>query len=452
MSHKMKLSFSLNQKLAMTMKLQQSIQMLTLPHQELKEKIEEELLNNPLLEVVESAESDVHSKLSKKSSDLKLSSFSSLAYERKTENHFLDNIIAEEKTLKNHLLWQVQMSPSSPKEKSMLALLISHLNDQGYLDTSLEELAQKDNLSLDQLEMQLKILQGMEPAGVGARSLKECLLIQAQQLQEDTKDMVNLIQNYLHLLESREYEQLALYMNLEKEEVVELHQIIASMEPNPARGFSDTLTVYVTPDVYIYEEEGDYKVALQEEGLPRLQISSSYEKWLQKSSSDKEVKKYMNEKRNDGNWFIKSLIQRQETIRKVCYSVIRHQKDFFDKGPQFLKPLILKDIAEEVGVHRSTISRVTSRKHVHTPHGLVSLKYFFNTGLKNDQGEMIPVDTVKQKIKNLIDKENNLKPLSDQHLSSNIHKEFQLSLSRRTIAQYRYSLGISSIRKRKKTG
>ena len=448
MSQKMKLSFNLNQKLAMTMKLQQSIQMLVLPHQELKEKIEEELLNNPLLETVEP---DDYSKFSKKASDLKLSSFSSLAYERKPENNFLDNVIAEEKTLKNHLLWQVQMSPGSTQEKSMLALLISHLNDQGYLDTSLEELAQKDNLSLDQLGMQLKILQGMEPAGVGARSLKECLLIQAQQLQEDTNDMVNLIQNHLHLLESKEYEQLALLMNLEKEEVIELHQIIASMEPHPARGFSDTSTVYVTPDIYIYEEDGDYKVALQEEGLPRLQISSSYEKWLQKSSSDKEVKKYAKEKRNDGHWFIRSLIQRQETIRKVCYSVIRHQKDFFDKGPQFLKPLILKDVAEEVGVHRSTISRVTSRKYVHTPHGLVSLKYFFNAGLRNDQGEMIPVDAVKKKIRNLISKEDSLKPLSDQHLSSNIHQEFQLSLSRRTVAQYRDSLGISSIRKRKKT-
>ena len=449
MSQKMKLSFSLGQKLAMTTQLQQSIQILALSHQEIKEKIEEELLNNPLLETKEKEES---LNFYKASSDHRMSSFSSLAYEKKKDNNFMDNVISESKTLKSHLLWQVQMNPILDEDKSVLALLISHLDDQGYLKIPLESLAQKENISLEKLTNQLDVLQLLDPIGIGARSLKECLLIQARHLEEDTKDMVNLIQNYLPLLESKDYDKIASLMDITKDEVEDLYHIILSMEPHPARRFSHVPTVYVTPDVYIYRESGDYKVALQEENLPKLQINSSYKEWLQKSACDKEVKKYMKEKITNGNWFIRTLIQRQETIRKVCYSIIRHQEEFFEKGSQFLKPLILQDVADDIGVHRSTVSRVTSSKYVHTPHGLVSLKYFFNAGLRNDRGEMIPVDKVKEKIKNLIEKEDAFKPLSDQSLSSDLHKELNLSLSRRTVAQYRDSLGILSFRKRKKTG
>lgn len=447
MSQKMKLSFSLSQKLAMTTQLQQSIETLAFSHQELKEKIEEELLNNPLLESVEREDS---LKLYNRSLDNKTSSFSSVTYEKQSDNNFLDNVFYEAETLKNHLMWQVQMKPISEEEKSILALLTSHLDDQGYLRTPLESLSQKEKISLNQLEFQLQILQEMEPAGVGARSFKECLLIQARYLQEDTKDMVDLIQNHLHLLELKDYSQIASLMNITKEEVEDLCSIISTMEPYPARRFSSSPTAYVVPDVYIRKDNGDYKITLQEDSLPHLQISSSYKKWLEKSSADKEVKKYMKEKVTHGNWFIKTLLQRQETIRKVCYSIISHQMEFFEKGPCFLKPLILKDVAEDLGIHRSTVSRATSRKYAHTPHGLVPLKYFFNTGLKNEQGEIVSVEIVKNKIKSLIDKEDALKPLSDQNLSRRIYEELKLSLSRRTIAQYRDSLGILSFNKRNK--
>ena len=450
----MKQGMKLRQGLAMTFRLQQSIRLLTLPCQELKETVQKELMENPLLEAGETASASETFDREDWKQKMVTASFKSFQQRHSVLPSF-ETYTAERVSLKSHLLWQAQMDSFSEKEKSLLCLLISHLDDRGYLNSSLEELREasgwKTAPSPKDFERALKKLQSMDPPGVGSRNLKECLLIQARFMEEDTGDMKRLIQNHLHNLEKRDHRTIASDLKISPEEVGYLAQIVASMDPVPARGFLQPPAVYVTPDVYIYREGGDYKVSINDEGVPALRLIDAKKGWLRNSGQKGEaVRKYIQERKQAGQWFIRSLMQRRETIQKVTESLIRRQRGFLDSGFSALKPLVLQDVAEDVDVHVSTVSRVTSNKYAHTPRGLIPLKRFFSSGIRNIHGHAVPVELIKLKIKKLIAGESSLRPLSDSRLTDHIQKDLSVSLNRRTVAQYRDSLEILPVRRRKR--
>jgi RNA polymerase sigma-54 factor len=311
-------------------------------------------------------------------------------------------------------------------------------------------------------------VQEFDPSGVGARDLKECLLIQAKQIEEDTNDLVFLVNNHLRDLEKKNYDGIAKAMNLPMETIIDLCKIIYSMDPKPGRSFTSGETQYVLPDVYVYKVGDDFIVSLNEDGLPRLKISNFYKNTLKASAPVKDPKgtvltkeaqdlkdknaktnDYIQEKLRSAIWLIKSIHQRNRTIYKVTESIVKHQRDFFEKGPEFLKPMILRDIADDIGMHESTVSRVTTSKYVHTVQGIYELKYFFNSGISSDGGDALASESVKLKIKDLVAKEDQKRPLSDQQLVDLLKKD-GLNIARRTVAKYRDVLKILPSSRRKK--
>ena len=452
MSIQLKHQMKFSQRLAMTAQLQQSIQLLTLPCQELKETIQKELMENPFLEAKETDNTlEIPERENWKSQMVSASLHS--FHQRKEPFVPFETYTAEQVSLKDHLLWQAQMDSFSEKEKSILSLLISHLNDDGYLTVSLEELRESSVLKIhspEDFKVALRRLQNMDPPGVGARNLKECLLAQARFMEEDTRDMELLIQNHLPNLEKRNYQVIASDLKISLEEVKDMAKIISSMDPLPARGFVHSPSVYITPDVYIYRDGSDYRVAMNNEGMPVLHLSSHARGWLENSGRKAEdVKKYIKERTQAGQWFIRSLTQRHETILKVTESLVRHQRGFLDRGVSALKPLILQDVADDVNVHISTVSRVTSNKYAHTPRGVIPLKRFFSVGVRDREGRFVSVELIKMQIKKLVSEESSVRPLSDSQLTEHLQGTLGVTLQRRTVAQYRDSLEILPAGRRK---
>ncbi len=470
MSIQLKMGLKLAQKLKMTPQLQQSIKLLTLPLMELEQAVRNELLENPVLEEVqdtveEQSEEELTNKEEKPEQHTWMEYTDSASVrvpragiEQKNTSSMafnLENVVSTEQSLYDHLLWQIQMSGFSNKEKAHLNLLLDRLDENGYLKNSLEEIAQETDVKISDLQSALLILHTMDPSGVGARDLKECLLIQARQNQEDTKDLITLISNHLPQLECKNYKAIASAMQLQEEEIIDLYKIINSMEPKPGRRFTSQPVQYVIPDVYITKDgNNQYKVAINEEGLPHLKIASVYQNMLRNLESGKtthwdSTQKYLRHKMNSALWLIRSLNQRQRTIFQVTSSIVQHQKDFLDKGPIGIKPLILKQIAQEIGVHSSTVSRVTTNKYAHTPQGIYELKYFFSIGIETGDGRQISVELVKLKIKSYIQGEDKNCPLSDQDLSDLLQKDLEVYLSRRTVSRYREVLNILSAGRRR---
>ena len=481
----LKMSVKLSQQLKLTPQLQQAVKLLQLSRMELENEVHKELIENPALEEVldtmeESKDSSYeehtssHSTLSEqdeKEGNKDLKSQEDIDWDNYLENQYkpnqqkvsdphsdqgnYENIVSSPKTLKDHLEWQINLGGFNEEEKKILFILINYINDNGYLSSPLEKIAQEENLKISELESILPFLHELDPPGVGARDLKECLLVQARHLEEDTKELVEIIEKYLSELEQKNYKAIAKAMNLDFEIVVDLCQIILGMEPKPGRSFSSTHTHFITPDVYVHKVDGKYVISLNEEGLPRLRVSSLYRNLLKSDLKDKggkegkETKEYIKEKLNSAVWFIKSIQQRQKTIYKVAESVMRYQEDFLEKGLQNIKPLVLKDVADDIEMHESTVCRVTANKYIHTPRGIFELKYFFNPGLRKVDGELIASESVKLKVKEFIKKEDFRTPLSDQDLV-NLLAQDGIHIARRTIAKYREALGILPSSRRKK--
>lgn len=477
----LKMSLKLSQQLRMTPQLQQAIKLLQLSRIELEDAVRKELNENPVLEEMhETMEDDAAKSERQASEDIINSSDKSQENSDPTRQdefdweHYMENqnhrlagsgpignsdeignyesIISESKTLREHLHWQVGLSGFNEEEENAAAILISYVDDDGYIKTPLEEIAQEEEVSLEDLEDVLPFVQEFDPPGVAARDLKECLLIQAKNLQEDTHDLVEIINNHLSDLEKKNYPAMAKAMGLDIEEVIDLCSIILSMDPKPGRIFVSNDTHYVTPDVYIYKVVDEYIVSLNEDGLPKLRISNLYKnlvKTKQELSDDRGTQDYIQDKLRSAIWLIKSIHQRQRTIYKVTESIVKHQKDFFEKGPAYIKPMILRDIASDIGMHESTVSRVTTNKYAHTPQGIFELKYFFNSGLDKTDGDSVASESVKLKIKELVAKEDPKKPLSDQKIVELLKKD-GVKIARRTVAKYRDVLKILPSSKRKK--
>lgn len=479
-------TMNLSQNLVITPQLQQAIKLLQMSRLELESQVRNELEENPILEEAEilreedfertkeaAAQVEGNSETSSESTSeqnslqdpQKIDEFEWESYletqhkmprEASHGNEEImnyENIITATQTLHDYLYWQVKMVGFSREEELMADALISYIDDDGYLKTPLAQIAEEEKFSLADLEDTLSLIHEFDPAGVGARDLKECLMIQAKHLEEDTNDLVQLIQNHLKDLEKKNYEAIAKALNKPLEEIAEISKIIYSMDPKPGRAYAGNDTHYVTPDVYVYKVGDEYSVSLNEDGMPKLRISNFYKNMLKGGATptgDAVAADYISEKVKSAVWLIKSIHQRQRTIFKVADSIVKHQKDFFDRGAAYLKPMILRDIAADIGMHESTVSRVTTSKYMHTPQGIYELKYFFNSGISSsDGGDSLASESVKLKIKDLVSKEDPKKPLSDQKLVDLLKKD-GVDIARRTVAKYREILKILPSSQRKK--
>lgn len=478
MAQGLKMSMKLSQQLRMTPQLQQAIKLLQLSRVELEDAIRKELNENPILEELhETSEDDAAKNNAQTSSDVTSADSTTVdasdptkqdefEWENYIENQNrtapssagnsdeimnYENIISQATTLQDHLLWQVGLSGFNDEEEVIARILISYIDDDGWIKTKFEDIAEEEGVDVQDLEDILPFVQEFDPPGVGARDLKECLLIQAKHFEEDTHDLVALINNHLKDLEKKNYPAIAKAMEMDVEVVVEMCKIILSMDPKPGRIFMTQDTHYVTPDVYVYKVGEEYVVSLNEDGLPRLRVSNLYKNLLksQKETKDKGTQDYIQDKLRSAVWLIKSIHQRQRTIYKVTESIVKHQTEFFEKGPSHIKPMILRDIANDIGMHESTVSRVTTNKFVHTPRGIFELKYFFNSGIGKTDGDSVASESVKLKIKELVGNEDPKKPLSDQKIVELLKKD-GIKIARRTVAKYRDMLKILPSSKRKK--
>ncbi|MAV90779.1 MAG: RNA polymerase sigma-54 factor [Bdellovibrionaceae bacterium] len=470
----LKTSLKLSQQLRMTPQLQQAIKLLQLSRLELETAVRKELDENPVLEEVQDVAEEA-SRLEAREANPDEGNQTEDSSDPRTQDEFewenyvdskykppqsgpggtdeimnYENMISSETTLHDHLLWQMNLGGFSDEEEGYLAILISYVDDDGYIKTPLSEVAQEESVDEKELEEMLPFLQEFDPPGVGARDLKECLIIQAKHLEEDTNDLVHLVNNHLKDLEKKNYNGIAKAMEAPLEDIIELCKIIYSMEPKPGRSFMPRDTQFVTPDVYVYKVGDEYMVSLNEDGLPRLRISNLYKNILKgDKESTAKAHDYIQEKLKSAVWLIKSIHQRQRTIYKVTESIVKHQQDFFEKGPEHIKPMILRDIANDIGMHESTVSRVTTSKYVHTPRGIFELKYFFNSGISKTDGDSLASESVKLKIKDLVSQENPKNPLSDQKIVELLKKD-GIKIARRTVAKYRDVLKILPSSKRKK--
>ncbi|MFZ4402549.1 MAG: RNA polymerase factor sigma-54 [Pseudobdellovibrionaceae bacterium] len=478
---------SLSQSLVITPQLQQAIKLLQMSRLELEASVRTELEENPILEEAEilkeedvlrtkEAASEVENQEipdqntqdPQKQDEFEWESYiesqqkptsSTMSGSEEIMNY--ENVISTTESLHDHLYWQVKMNGFSEEEEHAADILIGAINDDGYLKVSIEDLAKEENIDKDLLEDTLSLIHEFDPAGVGARNLKECLLIQAKHLEEDTHDLTSLIENHLKDLEKKNYEAIAKALGKDLEDVIEICKIIYSMDPKPGRAYLPSDTHYVTPDVYVYKVGDDFVVSLNEDGLPRLKISNFYKNMLKSgvekhtmmnagNDSDIKTQDYIQEKLRAAVWLIKSIHQRQRTIFKVSDSIVKRQREFFEKGAAFLKPMVLKDIANDIGMHESTVSRVTTSKYMHTPQGIYELKYFFNSGISSsDGGDSLASESVKLKIKDLVAKEDIKSPLSDQKIVEILEKD-GVQIARRTVAKYRDILKILPSSQRKK--
>lgn len=470
-------TMNLSQSLVITPQLQQAIKLLQMSRMELESAVRSELEENPILEEAEvlkeediqrtkEASSDIEHTEAPASQDVqdpqKQDEFewesyieanqkppqSGMAGSEEIMNY--ENVITASQTLHDHLYWQVKMNGFSEEEEIAADALIGAIDDDGYIKTPLEQIAEDEKIELGLLEDTLTLIHEFDPPGVGARNLKECLLIQAKHLEEDTHDLVSLINNHLKDLEKKNYEAIAKALNKDVEDVIDMCKIIYAMDPKPGRAFVSNDTHYVSPDVYVYKVGDDYVVSLNEDGLPRLKISNFYKNMLKsgRSTGDK-TQDYIQEKLRSAVWLIKSIHQRQRTIYKVSESIVKHQPEFFEKGSEFLKPMVLRDIANDIGMHESTVSRVTTAKYMHTPQGIYELKYFFNSGISSSDGDSLASESVKIKIKDLVAKEDPKSPLSDQKIVDLLKTE-GIQIARRTVAKYRDVLKILPSSQRKK--
>lgn len=464
----------------MTPQLQMAIKLLQMSRLELMETIHQELEQNPALE--ESPETPDDNKQEDLSTpDSEIPSEPSIMTEvtigdkihedhvdwtnyldeynspgrinfetEKREIPSYESFLTKKESLKDHLLWQLLMTGPSPLEKKIGSIIIGNLNNDGYLDISFEELVEASEADPETVETVLKQMQTFDPIGVCARDLKECLLIQAARFNLENSIVTRIITHHLKHLENKNYKAITRALKISIDDVIKAVNIIKDFEPKPGREFSDDEPHYIIPDIYVYKFEDEFVIMLNEDGMPKLQINSYYKNAVKRNEVIQDnVKTYLQDKMRSAAWLIRSIHQRQKTIYKVMESILKFQRDFFEKGVEYLKPMILRDVAEDIGMHESTISRVTTNKYAHTPQGIFELKYFFNSSIKCFVGESVSSASVQNKIKQLIDGENPKKPLSDEKISKILKQDLDINIARRTVAKYREMMKILSSNKRK---
>jgi len=470
MAFETKLRMLQQQRMIMTPMLQEAIRLLTLTRMELIQELRTQLEVNPVLEEVvdeveepEPAPTEPEAEAREDGND-PVSDFDWESYLESTSDYRppppreeverldVEMNLTRGLSLQEHLEFQLYLSTSDPKLREWGALLIGNIDDRGYLKDPLEDLAAASGLAAADLERALRLVQTFEPTGVGARDLRECLLIQLDALPQPHPLAHAVVAEHLGELEGRPLTRLADRLGVTVQEAQEAVQVIRSLEPKPGRTFGTEDPRYITPDVYILKVDERLVVVLNDEGLPRLRVSPQYRRILAaKSSSPREVRDYVESRMRSGLWLIRSIEQRQRTLYKVTDSLVRFQREFLEKGIMALRPLTLKEVAEDIGMHESTVSRVTTNKYVHTPQGLFELKYFFHRGVPVTSGsETASSLKVKELVRQLLTVEDSGRPLSDQKIVEVLRAQHHIDIARRTVAKYRSQLKIPSSSRRKR--
>lgn len=510
----LKLSMKLGQQMVMTPQLQAAIKLLQMNRLELTDTIRAELMENPLLE-----ETNEVSELDQKKAELEREQASSEKVEEVSpetskdpdfdwdaylEQSFsytgksfglgrdpneedgpgFEAMATKADSLNDHLMRQVHLSDFDDEEKDIANIVIQALDDWGYLKEPIEELARQHEVDPKTADLVLRMIQEFDPPGVGARDLRECLLLQLKskkfRFQSHRELLQQLVEDHLQNLEKKNFKVIAKDMDLELDELAELLEMLHQLEPRPGRPFVEIENPYITPDIYIHKMNDDYVITMNEDGLPKLKVSNLYRSILQEmpeakkllhsaatksqESVEKELeeliggekpeegkedpKTYIQNKLRGALWLIRSIHQRQRTIFKVTESIIKNQRQFLEHGISHLRPMVLKDIASDIGMHESTISRVTSNKYVHTPQGIFELKFFFSSAIQKLNGEDIAAESVKDKIRQIVKNEDETKPISDQGIVEALRKQ-GIDIARRTVAKYREVLGILPSSQRK---
>ncbi len=475
MAIELRQQLKLTQQLIMTPQLQMAIKLLQLSRLELIETVRQELEENPTLEEVadgsaaDSAEASPEmmppasetpegiSTQEKVDADIDwsiyLHEFNTparvSAESEYRESTSFEAYTASKTSLSDHLLWQLMMTSPTPAQERIGSLIAGNLNGDGYLDVTLDELCMLSGADPEEVERVLARMQTFDPVGVCARNLKECLLVQVKHLGLDQAAVYEIIQNHLNHLENKNYKAIAKALKISIDDVVSAVNIIKTLEPKPARQFTDQEPQYITPDIYVYKFEDDFVITMNDQGMPKLQINALYKKAMNRNGETSDtVKEYIQDKLRSATWLIRSIHQRQKTIYKVTESIVRFQRKFFEKGIAHLKPMVLRDVAQDISMHESTISRVTTNKYAYTPQGIFELKYFFNSSINRVNGPAVAAAAVQEKIRQLIESEDPKKPYSDNKISE-LLKDANIDIARRTIAKYREILKVLPASKRR---
>jgi len=464
----------LDQQLIMTPQLQLAIKLLQLNRLELIDTIRLELEENPTLEEVQDVvEKDHHEEKPEVESETGLTKEveveekirddidwenymneynspgrSSFEFEKKDALSF-DNFVATKESLQEHLIWQLRMLFPTQEEEKIGRLIIGNINSDGYLQLIVDDIVEMCGSSPKKVKEFLSKIQTFDPVGVCARGLQECLLIQAKYFGLDDTIITSIINNHLTHLENKNYKAIARALKIHIDDVISSVKIIKSLEPRPGREFSDTTPQYINPDIFVYKLDDEYLIVLNDDGMPKLCLNSFYKSSLKiKGTFSGKDRDYLEEKMRSASWLIRSIQQRQKTIFKVVESILGFQKDFFDKGVEHLKPMVLRDVAQDIQMHESTISRVTTNKYVYTSQGIFELKFFFNSSINCLDGRVIASASVQEKIKQIIKGEDPQHPFSDDQIA-NILSESNINIARRTVAKYREVMKVLPSNKRK---
>lgn len=457
-----------SQRLMLTQKMQQALQILQYNAQELEVHVQQELETNPVLERQASTEaestveptsstsSETHDEAPAHDTDFDLDSYVSAYDQRLREgrdlsvNHDMasrrehyQNSITKEESLAAKLMTQVGLSFQDETKYLVAESIVGDIDDRGYFGGDLTEIAVQFDMPVEDVERVLYRIQGFEPVGVGARDIVECLLLQIRIEYPDEPELCTLVEDHLEALQQRQIPQIARAMKVPPERVEGLKRMLSNLDPWPGNAYASEPTQYIAADLLVEKEDGEYVVSLTSEGSPKLLINDEYRSLAKDKSIEKDERAYLREKVEAANWLIRNVEQRQQTILKIGTAIVDIQKEFLEKGVDKIRPLTLQEIADVVGVHEATVSRTTRGKYIQTPQGLFELKYFFSTGLKTESGEDQSSKSVQLTIKKIIEAENKCKPLSDQKIADMLKKD-GLSIARRTVSKYRDILNIPS--------
>ncbi|MEL6349956.1 MAG: RNA polymerase factor sigma-54 [Myxococcota bacterium] len=480
MNQSLGLRITQTQKLVMTQQLQQAIKLLQLNHMELVASIEAEMRENPTLEEIPGTEtravSEEEMRLNQKTKDQQKETAeqhngtsedsvdwekfleaqdSSAGFKTGASAGYYDDLPPIENTLSTnislveHLLEQLSVQLCTDGERRAAAVMILNLDDHGWLDCTYDYVAEEADADMDDVEGAAMILHSLDPIGCGARGLEECLLIQVKAKWPEDPFFPDIVTKHLADIEARNYGTIAKAMDMHQEDVIEYHRMLQQCDPWPGRPYVEQEDQYITPDIEVVKVGGEWQIVQNDDGLPRLRVSPHYRQMLLGEGSSKDDKKYVEERLKAAKFLIESIYKRQKTIYKVMDAILRRQQDFFEHGARSLKPLVLRDIAEEIGVHESTVSRATTNKYVQCPHGIYELKFFFNASIGRTTGDDLGAEAVKERIRRIVSAEDKLKPLSDSAIARSL-KTQNIKIARRTVAKYREAMGILPSTQRKK--
>jgi RNA polymerase sigma-54 factor len=475
MAIQQKLHTKLVQKLILTPSLQQAIKLLPMSTLELADLLNQEMVENPLLEEVPTEElqpaeqTQQEKPEGEKATAEKTDQWDDADYEYFFGDYLddgyrsrtpaevkelppIENTLSSTGSLADHLMWQLSLQTEDEGMREIGSAIIGNLDDDGYLVASVEEIAAMGEWPVAEVEKALQHIQTFDPHGVAARDLQECLWLQLKFLGLEGTATEKIVTEHLKLLQNHQVPEIARRLGMTIDDLKEHIEIIRNLDPKPGSRYNPQQSQYVIPDVYVMKVEDQYVAVLNEEGLPQLRISPTYRRLLDKNAgsnqANDETRAYVKDKFRSALWLIKSVDQRQKTIQKVANSIINFQREFLDHGIEYLRPLVLRDVANDIGMHESTVSRVVNNKYMHTPQGVFELKYFFHSGISSSYGDSVSSVTIKQRIRKIIENEDPRKPLSDSKIVSILQKE-GLMLARRTIAKYREELKIPTSNQRK---